>query len=165
MAPPSPLLHLPDPTSEDPNSEDPNSEDSPTTDQTHNAQLVRSHFYTSLKLLLSTYWVLVVVGAFLLVILTGQPSLLKTVYLIFFFVFLIIYQVCSMLEPPEVTQETTQPKYFMLMLAMWPANGNGMLRHAEQKKLCQMKNPVNIRHAAMHMPNTGHIAVCHWPPT
>ena len=104
MAPPSPLLHLPDP-----NSEDPNSEDSPTTDQTHNAQLVRSHFYMSLKLLLSTYWVLVVVGAFLLVILTGQPSLLKTVYLIFFFVFLIIYQVCSMIEPPEVTQEMTQP--------------------------------------------------------
>ena len=104
MAPPSPLLHLPDP-----NSEDPNSEDSPTTDQTHNAQLVRSHFYMSLKLLLSTYWVLVVVGAFLLVILTGQPSLLKTVYLVFFFVFLIIYQVRSMIEPPEVTQEMTQP--------------------------------------------------------
>ena len=91
-APPSPLLYLPDPNSEDPNSEDP-----PTTDQVHNAQLVRSHFYTSLKLLFSTYWVLVVVGAFLLVILTGQPSLLKTIYLIFFFVFLITYQVCSMI--------------------------------------------------------------------
>ena len=51
----------------------------------------------SLKLLLSTYWVLVVVGAFLLVILTGQPSLLKTVYLIFLFVFLITYQVHSMM--------------------------------------------------------------------
>ena len=86
---PLPLLHLPDP-----NSEDPTSEDSPTTDQ---AQLARSHFYKSLKLLLSTYWVLVVVGAFLLVILIGQPSLLKTVYLIFFFVFLITYQVCSMI--------------------------------------------------------------------
>ena len=84
--PPSPLLHLPEPTSDD-----------PTTDQIHNAQLVRSHFYVSLKLLLSTYWVLVVVGAFLLVILTGQPSLLKTVYLIFFFVFLITYQVHSMM--------------------------------------------------------------------
>ena len=83
---PNSSLHLPDPTSDD-----------PTTDQVHNAQLVRSHFYVSLKLLLSTYWVLVVVGAFLLVILTGQPSLLKTVYLIFLFVFLITYQVRSMI--------------------------------------------------------------------
>jgi len=40
------------------------------------------------------YWVLAVVGAFLLVTLAGQPSLLKTVYLVFFFIFLITYQVC-----------------------------------------------------------------------
>ena len=74
---------LPDPTSDD-----------PTTGQVSKTQLVSSHFYTSLKRLLSTYWVLAVVGAFLLVILTGQPSLLKTVYLVFFFIFLITYQVC-----------------------------------------------------------------------
>ena len=40
-----------------------------------------------------TYWILVVVGAFLLVILVGNPSLLKSVYVAFFFVFLLLYQV------------------------------------------------------------------------
>lgn len=46
--------------------------------------------------LLRTYWVLAVVGAFLLVTLTGEPSALKTVYLICFFIFMITYQVRGM---------------------------------------------------------------------
>ena len=57
------------------------------------SELARSKIYSSLEQLLRTYWVLVVVGAFLLVFLSGDPSLLKTVYLIFFFVFLVTYQV------------------------------------------------------------------------
>jgi hypothetical protein len=43
--------------------------------------------------MLRTYWVLAVVGAFLLVTLTGEPSALKTVYLVGFFIFMITYQV------------------------------------------------------------------------
>lgn len=43
--------------------------------------------------LLSKYWVLVVVAAFLFVFLSGEPNLFKMIYLIFFFVFLITYQV------------------------------------------------------------------------
>ena len=49
--------------------------------------------YLELKLLLTSYWILVVVLAFVLVILTGEPSILKSVYLIFFFIFLFLYQV------------------------------------------------------------------------
>ena len=84
---------------------DPTSND-PTTSQVSKAQLVTSHFYTSLKLLLSTYWVLAVIGAFLLVTLAGQPSLLKTVYLVFFFIFLITYQVCWSWDVLQVQRTT-----------------------------------------------------------
>ena len=49
--------------------------------------------YRGLFLVVGTYWVLVVVGAFLLVFLTGQPGLLKTVYLFFFFYLILTYQV------------------------------------------------------------------------
>ena len=35
----------------------------------------------------------VVVGAFLLVMLTGDPSLLKSIYLVCFFLFMVTYQV------------------------------------------------------------------------
>ncbi|CAI8013642.1 Piezo-type mechanosensitive ion channel component 1 [Geodia barretti] len=52
------------------------------------SKLITEGFY-----LLSTYWILVVVAAFLLVFLSGEPSVLKTVYLIFFFLFLVMYQV------------------------------------------------------------------------
>lgn len=52
-----------------------------------------SELFRSCYTLLKTYWVLVVVAAFLLVFLTGEPNLFKTIYLIFFFVFLITYQV------------------------------------------------------------------------
>ena len=51
--------------------------------------------YMQLKLLLTSYWILVVVLAFVLVILAGEPSILKSVYLVFFFVFLLLYQVCD----------------------------------------------------------------------
>ena len=44
-------------------------------------------------LLLSSYWILVVVAAFLLVFLAGEPNLFKTIYLVFFFIFLFTYQV------------------------------------------------------------------------
>lgn len=53
----------------------------------------RAKVYKSAYRLVSTYWVLVVLGAFLLVTLAGRPSLLKTVYLVFFFLFMITYQV------------------------------------------------------------------------
>lgn len=53
----------------------------------------RAKLYEGLRQLIATYWVLVVMGSFLLVILLGDPSLFKVVYLIFFFLFLIIYQV------------------------------------------------------------------------
>lgn len=56
-------------------------------------QRLGSELVKSTYALLSSYWVLVVVVAFLLVFLSGEPSLLKTIYLIFFFVFLITYQV------------------------------------------------------------------------
>ena len=65
----------------------------PTDSHVSQSELARSKIYSSLKELFSTYWVLVVIGAFLLVFLTGTPSLLKTIYLIFFFVFLVTYQV------------------------------------------------------------------------
>ena len=58
----------------------------------------RSRFYSSIYCLLCTYWVVVVVGAFLLVILTGEPSALKCVYLVSFFLFMITYQVLVVLE-------------------------------------------------------------------
>ena len=56
--------------------------------QRMSSELVRSG-YT----LLSNYWVLVVVSAFLLLFLSGEPNMFKTIYLIFFFVFLVTYQV------------------------------------------------------------------------
>lgn len=56
-------------------------------------QRLGSELVKSTYALLSSYWVLVVVVAFLLVFLSGEPSLFKTIYLIFFFVFLITYQV------------------------------------------------------------------------
>ena len=59
-----------------------------TSEQTFGAELLKCVYA-----LLSNYWVLVVVAAFLLVFLSGEPNMLKTVYLIFFFVFLITYQV------------------------------------------------------------------------
>lgn len=55
----------------------------------------RAALYEGLRQLIATYWVLVVVGSFLLVILVGDPSLFKVVYLFFFFTFLVIYQVCG----------------------------------------------------------------------
>lgn len=57
------------------------------------AETLRSKLYHSALPLCSNYWVLLVIGAFLLVTLTGEPNLFKTIYLIFFFVFLITYQV------------------------------------------------------------------------
>ena len=59
-------------------------------------QDARKHIYTTVYHLMCTYWVVVVVGAFLLVMLTGAPSALKSIYLIFFFVFMITYQVIQM---------------------------------------------------------------------
>ena len=56
------------------------------------SKLITEGFY-----LLSTYWILVVVAAFLLVFLSGEPSVLKTVYLIFFFLFLVMYQVIHLI--------------------------------------------------------------------
>ena len=52
------------------------------------SKLITNGFY-----LISSYWILVVVAAFLLVFLSGEPNVLKTVYLIFFFLFLVTYQV------------------------------------------------------------------------
>lgn len=52
-----------------------------------------SQVYASVYRLLCTYWVVVVVGAFLIVMLTGQPSVLKCVYLVCFFLFMVTYQV------------------------------------------------------------------------
>ncbi len=49
--------------------------------------------YKGLLQLVGTYWVLAVMGAFLLVFLSGEPGLLKTVYLIFFFYLILTYQV------------------------------------------------------------------------
>ena len=49
--------------------------------------------YAGLVQLMGTYWVLAVVGAFLLVILTGDPGFLKTVYLVWFFYLIMTYQV------------------------------------------------------------------------
>ena len=63
------------------------------TDSTKAANAARSKIYSSIVRLLRTYWVLAVVGAFLLVTLTGEPSALKIIYLIFFFIFMITYQV------------------------------------------------------------------------
>lgn len=68
---------------------------------TANRKMLSSRLYVFLEEILSTYWVLAVVGAFLLVTLPGDPSLLKTVYLIFFFVFLITYQVGYPALPPS----------------------------------------------------------------
>lgn len=63
------------------------------TDSVKAANAARSKIYLSIQRLLRTYWVLAVVGAFLLVTLTGEPSALKTVYLVCFFIFMITYQV------------------------------------------------------------------------
>lgn len=49
--------------------------------------------YKGLLQLVGTYWILAVVGAFLLVFLSGEPGFLKTVYLIFFFYLILTYQV------------------------------------------------------------------------
>ena len=49
--------------------------------------------YAEAYLVLSTYWIIVVLGAFLMVILIGDPSALKSVYLLCLFIFFIIYQV------------------------------------------------------------------------
>ena len=53
----------------------------------------RAELYKGLWQLVATYWILVVVGAFLLVTMTGDPSFFKLVYLLFFFYFMITYQV------------------------------------------------------------------------
>ena len=52
-----------------------------------------AELYTEAYVVLSTYWILVVLGAFLMVILIGDPSALKSVYLLCLFIFFIIYQV------------------------------------------------------------------------
>lgn len=57
------------------------------------AETLRTQLYHSVLPLLSNNWVLLVIGAFLLVTLTGEPNVFKTIYLVFFFVFLITYQV------------------------------------------------------------------------
>ena len=49
--------------------------------------------YRDLLLVMRTYWVLAVVSAFLLVILVGEPSVIKSVYLLFLFIFFLFYQV------------------------------------------------------------------------
>ncbi len=54
-----------------------------------------SKLYAEVYLGLTTYWIVVVLGAFLVVILVGQPSVLKTVYLVFLYVFFLIYQVSN----------------------------------------------------------------------
>ena len=59
------------------------------------AQRLRSEVFKSASAVFSGYWVLLVVAAFLLVTLSGEPNLFKTIYLVFFFVFLITYQVSS----------------------------------------------------------------------
>lgn len=43
--------------------------------------------------MLKVYWIVVVLASFLLVILVGQPSALKSVYLISLYVFFLFYQV------------------------------------------------------------------------
>ena len=58
----------------------------------------RSRLYSSIYHLLCTYWVVVVIGAFLLVVLIGEPSVLKCVYLVGFFLFMITYQVLVVLD-------------------------------------------------------------------
>ena len=60
--------------------------------------VARAKVYKSAYRLVSTYWILLVLGAFLLVTLAGPPSLLKTVYLIFFFLFMITYQVSPIVK-------------------------------------------------------------------
>lgn len=57
----------------------------------------RAQAYEGLRQLIATYWVLLVVGAFLLVIMSGDPSFLKTIYLVFFFIFMITYQVLNLI--------------------------------------------------------------------
>lgn len=69
--------------------------DSPSqlSESTKSTKEARAKIYSSILNVIRTYWVIAVVGAFLLVILTGEPSALKTVYLVCFFIFLITYQV------------------------------------------------------------------------
>ena len=59
------------------------------------ATSVRTALSSSLFQLLSTYWVLMVVAAFLLVALTGSPNIFTAIYLVCFFLFLCTYQVGS----------------------------------------------------------------------
>ena len=66
-----------------------------------------------LKQLVGTYWVLMVVVAFLLVLMLGDPGLLKTVYLIFFFYFMITYQVQSIAVYIMVYVTCTTVQYSM----------------------------------------------------
>ena len=61
-----------------------------------------SRTYEGLVQLVGTYWVLFVVAAFLMVMLMGDPGLLKTVYVVFFFYFMITYQVIGSWEPSTV---------------------------------------------------------------
>jgi len=53
----------------------------------------KDQLYRNLRQLIATYWVLPVVGAFLFVILSGEPSFLKVIFLVSFFYFMITYQV------------------------------------------------------------------------
>ena len=52
----------------------------------------RAQLYEGLRQVIATYWVLLVVGAFLLVFLSGDPSFFKAIYVFFFFIFMISYQ-------------------------------------------------------------------------
>ena len=56
-------------------------------------QQMKSRLISNIFYLLSTYWILVVVGSFVLVFISGEPNLLKVVYLVFFLLFLATYQV------------------------------------------------------------------------
>lgn len=52
-----------------------------------------SKLFLEVYAMLKTYWIVVVLASFLLVILVGQPSALKAVYLISLYIFLLFYQV------------------------------------------------------------------------
>eukprot|EP00731_Ephydatia_muelleri_P026181 Em0018g281a len=51
-----------------------------------------SHLYSTVFQLLSAYWIVLVFGAFLLAIMAGEPSWLKVVYIVVFYISLLIYQ-------------------------------------------------------------------------
>ncbi len=71
----------------------------PTASHVSQTVLDRKRLYVSVQKVASTYWILVVVAAFLFVTLTGRPTLFKAVYMVFFVLFLVTYQVCVWLPP------------------------------------------------------------------